>query len=79
MPSRATPVKALFLQGEELVCFSQNLVEFWNASTRTAKANGLGLTAQQAARYVDRFQMLLRLLPETPEILRASRSYIRGK
>jgi hypothetical protein len=61
-------VKALFLQGEELLCFPQNLVEFWNASTRPAKANGLGFTAQQAARYVDRFQTLFRLFPETPEI-----------
>jgi len=61
-------VKSLFHQGEQLLCFPQNLVEFWNASTRPAKANGLGLSPEQAARYVDRFQTLLRLLPETPEI-----------
>jgi predicted nucleic acid-binding protein len=45
-----------------------SLVEFWNVATRPAKANGLGFTAQQAARYVDRFQTLLRLVPETPEL-----------
>jgi predicted nucleic acid-binding protein len=28
----------------------------------------LGFAPEQAARYVDRFQTLLRLLPETPEI-----------
>ena len=29
-------VKSLFRQGEQLLCFPQNLVEFWNASTRPA-------------------------------------------
>jgi predicted nucleic acid-binding protein len=60
-------VKSLYRQAEQLVCFPQNLVEFWSASTRPVNANGLGLSPQ-AARYVDRFQTLLRLLPETPEI-----------
>jgi hypothetical protein len=60
-------LKSLVRQDEQLVCFPQNLVEFWNASTRPANANGLGFSPEQAARYVDRFQALLRLLPETPE------------
>jgi predicted nucleic acid-binding protein len=55
-------------RGEQLICFPQNLVEFWNASTRPASGNGLGFSPEQAARYVDRFQTLLRLLPETSEI-----------
>ena len=53
-------VKSLYRQGEQLLCFPQNLVEFWNASTRPANANGLGFTPEQAARSVDRFQALLR-------------------
>ena len=61
-------VKTLYRQGEQLLCFPQNLVEFWNASTRPASGNGLGFTPEQAARYVDRFQTLLWLLPETSEI-----------
>lgn len=61
-------VKSLYRQGEQLLCFPQNLVEFWNAATRPANVNGLGLSPEQAARYVDRFQTLLRLLPETAEI-----------
>jgi predicted nucleic acid-binding protein len=61
-------VKTLYRQGEQLLCFPQNLVEFWNASTRPASGNGLGFSPEQAARYVDRFQTLLRLLPETPDI-----------
>lgn len=61
-------VRSLFLAGEQLLCFPQNLVEFWNASTRPANSNGLGLSPEQAARAIDRFQSLLRLLPETAEI-----------
>jgi predicted nucleic acid-binding protein len=60
-------VKALHRRAEQLVCFPQNLVEFWTAATRPAQVNGLGFTPEQAARYVDRFQTLLRLLPEAPE------------
>jgi hypothetical protein len=40
-------LKALFHQGEELLYFPQNLVEFWNASTRPPKANGLGFSPEQ--------------------------------
>jgi len=61
-------VKSLYEQGEELRCFPQNLVEFWSAATRPANVNGLGFSSEQAARYVDRFQTLVRLLPEAPEI-----------
>ena len=61
-------VKSLYRQDEQLLCFPQNLIEFWNASTRPANGNGLGFTPEQAARYVDRFQTLLRLLPETPAV-----------
>src|SRR6267154_2398116 len=43
-------VKSLYRQGERLVCFPQNLVEFWNASTRPANANGLDFTREQAVR-----------------------------
>jgi predicted nucleic acid-binding protein len=69
-------VKSLYRQGEQLLCFPQNLVEFWNASTRPANANGLGLSPEQAARYVDRFQTLLRLFPETAEIFPAWRKLV---
>ena len=65
-------VKSLYRQGEEPLCFPQNLVEFWNASTRPAMVNGLGFSPDQAARYVDRFQTLVRLMPET------RRSFPRG-
>ena len=35
-------VKSLSKQGEELLCFPQKLVEFWNGATRPANSNGLG-------------------------------------
>ncbi|MGP8244551.1 MAG: helix-turn-helix domain-containing protein [Bryobacteraceae bacterium] len=69
-------VKLLYRQGEQLACFPQNLVEFWNVSTRPANANGLGLSPEQAARYVDRFQALLRLLPETPAVFSTWRKLV---
>ena len=61
-------VKSLYHQVERLLCFPQNLVEFWNASTRPVTGNGLGFTPEQAARYVDRFQTLFDFFPETPQI-----------
>ena len=69
-------VKSLYRQGEELLCFPQNLVEFWSASTRPANANGLGFSPEQAARYVDRFQALLRFRPEAPEIFPTWRNLV---
>jgi hypothetical protein len=69
-------VKSLYRAGEGLLCFPQNLVEFWNASTRPANANGLGFSPEQAARYPDRFQTIFRILPETPEIFPAWRRLV---
>ena len=39
--------------------------------TRPANANGLGFSPEQAARYVSRFETVLRILPETPQIFPA--------
>ena len=69
-------VISLYSTGEELVCFPQNLIEFWSAATRPADSNGLGFSPDQAARYFDRFQTLLRILPETPEIFPAWRQLV---
>jgi len=69
-------VKSLHRDGEKLFCFPQNLVEFWNVSTRPANGNGLGFSPEQAGRYVDRFQTFFRLLPETPELFTAWRKLV---
>jgi predicted nucleic acid-binding protein len=66
-------VKSLYRAGEALFCFPQNLIEFWSASTRTANSNGLGFSPEQAARHLDRFQRIFRVLPDTPEIFLAWR------
>src|SRR5260370_10421564 len=64
-------VKSLYRQGEPLLCFPQNLVEFWSASTRPATANGLGFTPEQAARYLGHFHAVLRFLPQSPDMFPA--------
>lgn len=69
-------IKQLYRQGEQLCCFPQNLVEFWNVATRPATANGLGLSPEQTARYVDRFQTIVVLLPETADIFLAWRDLV---
>jgi predicted nucleic acid-binding protein len=69
-------IKHLFRQGEQLYCFPQNLVEFWNVATRPATANGLGLSPEQTARLVDRFQTIIQLLPETRDIFPAWRTLV---
>ena len=69
-------IKSLHRGGEQLFCFPQNLVEFWNVSTRPANRNGLGFSPEQAGRYLDRFQTILRLLPETPELFIAWRTLV---
>jgi hypothetical protein len=47
-------VKALYRQREVLVCFPQNLVEFWNASTSLPRQTDSALPQNKAARYIDR-------------------------
>lgn len=69
-------VKSLYRDGEDLLCFPQNFVEFWSVSTRPAKANGLGLSPEQADHYLDRFHTILRVFPETPEIFSAWRRLV---
>src|SRR5688500_11641485 len=61
-------VAGLRRQAVQLVCFPQNLVEFWSVATRPLEHNGLGLTIEHTVRFVDRFQMRLQLLPETAEL-----------
>jgi predicted nucleic acid-binding protein len=59
---------AMLLPKEEVLCFSQNLVEFWNVATRPADANGLGFSAHRADRYLDGILSLVTMLPDTSDI-----------
>lgn len=46
----------------------QNLIEFWNASTRPRDRNGLGLTPAEASYEVDRIRSFFRFAEDTPAI-----------
>lgn len=49
-----------------ILCYtSQNLAEFWNASTRPVDRNGFGLSAEETDRRARRFESRLRLLPDS--------------
>jgi predicted nucleic acid-binding protein len=51
-------------RNEVLNVTSQNVVEFWAASTRPFGENGLGLTIEQASKELDQVKRFWALLPE---------------
>ncbi|HEY2841791.1 MAG TPA: type II toxin-antitoxin system VapC family toxin [Pirellulales bacterium] len=62
-------VQELRRRGEELVTTPQNLVEFWNVSTRPAQARGgFGRSTAEAERCLHFFEGLGKVLPEQPAI-----------
>ena len=69
-------MKSLFRTGEELLCFPRNLVRVLECFDATGNWEWFGISPEQAARYVDRFQTILRILPETPEIFPAWRKLV---
>lgn len=57
---------AALINLDVVLCYtSQNLAEFWNASTRPAVRNGFGLTPEETDRRARRFESRLRLLPDS--------------
>lgn len=57
---------AVLAEAGVVLCYtSQNLAEFWNASTRPASRNGYGLSPQETDRRARRFESRLRLLPDS--------------
>ena len=46
----------------------QNLVEFWNVSTRPRDKNGLGYSVEETKKEVNRLKSFFCLLPESPLI-----------
>jgi predicted nucleic acid-binding protein len=57
-------VASLVRSGTILCYASQNLGEFWNASTRPVERNGFGLSPAETDRRARRFESRLRLLPD---------------
>lgn len=64
----ASAVQLLLNRGEAVCILPQNVIEFWNAATRPADRNGLGLTPAEADQEATRLESLLILLSNTPAI-----------
>ncbi|HSH77082.1 MAG TPA: type II toxin-antitoxin system VapC family toxin [Herpetosiphonaceae bacterium] len=69
-------VLILHHRGERLHVAPQNMVEFYNAATRPAGDNGLGLITDIAAHKCAVFESLFPLLPETADIYPAWKSLV---
>jgi predicted nucleic acid-binding protein len=60
----------LLARGDRLCFTSQNLIEFWNVSTRPASARGgLGLSPVETDRRVRMLERLCTLLPDSPDVI----------
>jgi len=55
-------------RGDRVCYIPQNLVEFWNASTRPADRNGYGLSPKEADQRVQRIERAFALLPDNERI-----------
>jgi predicted nucleic acid-binding protein len=67
-PDYPTVVAALgeLVKSGAVLCYtSQNLAEFWNASTRPVARNGFGLTPKEADQSARRFESRLQLLADS--------------
>lgn len=67
-PIAVGAVSTLLKQGNKLYIAPQNIVEFWNVSTRPLDKNGLGMTLEKTAAEITRLEAILPLKPDTPEI-----------
>lgn len=61
-------IAALIRDGETLVITPQVFAEFWNAATRPADRNGMGLTHGEAHEEIVRLEGFLSVLPESVEV-----------
>jgi predicted nucleic acid-binding protein len=61
-------VETLLEQGEILYITPQNIVEFWNVCTRPLDKNGLGMTLKEEAAEVTKFEAILPLKLDVPDI-----------
>lgn len=56
-------------RGKNRLCYtSQNLVEFWNVSTRPGDKNGHGLSIKEAHEAAQHIENAFHLLPDTEQI-----------
>ncbi len=68
-PSIRTAVRILKMRGDEIVTAAQNLAEFWNVLTRSARARGgYGFSVQDAAYRLQFIERNFPLLPDIPAV-----------
>lgn len=61
-------VTKLLSDGHNLCLIPQNLIEFWNVTTRPADKNGLGRTPAQTEKDLKSLESNFTVLPESPAI-----------
>jgi len=62
-----TALKVLWAERHQPVIVPQNLVEFWNVSTRPSSARGgFGQSVSKTRSRIEAIERLCRMLPETP-------------
>jgi predicted nucleic acid-binding protein len=67
-PVIASALDAIVERNGVLCYTSQNVAEFWNASTRPLDRNGYGLSPQETDLTAEWFEERLRLLPDSPAV-----------
>jgi predicted nucleic acid-binding protein len=64
-PAAVRSLERLFLEEETLHITIQNVAEFWNAATRPAGQNGLGITIEKAIEELEHLQKFFDVLSES--------------
>jgi len=65
--SAVLAIASLLAKGEKLYLSIQNVAEFWNAATRPATQNGLGLSHEEANDEINRLEGIFEIVSETLE------------
>ncbi len=61
-------IEKLLDEGQEVYCLPQNIAEFWNACTRPADKNGLGLTTDEVESELAKIEGIITVLRDQPAI-----------
>ena len=69
-------VKKLLFDNTNVCLIPQNLIEFWNVTTRPVGNNGFGWTPVKADRELTRLESLLTILPDSQGIYREWRKLV---
>ena len=67
-PIAETAVRKLLSNGHRLHATTQNIIEFWNVSTRPIHQNGIGLSPSDTVGPLRRAEQLFPLLLDSPNV-----------